>query len=244
MPTCLAFTRHNTGLAGPRRQSVAETNLKRLILILAGALLLAGGAHAANPTFGQHGMALFGGKDALYASHLPMFHAPHDYQVILRVHLLDAAQDQALRARLDGKTALWTVAPEDFELNRLAPAALTPLKQFKADMVEGHFEQGGKTVIAGATVVVDAVLLFRQLSPAPKTQASARYLRVGRYLVKEIDSRPDFDHIVALAKPPGAGAPVKVGKTALAETSPAALEKALPGAKVQGTVYFYTDDLK
>jgi hypothetical protein len=217
--------------------------LKRLILILAG-VLLAGGVHAANATFGQHGMALFGGKDALYASHLPMFHAPHDYQVVLRVHLADPAQDKSLRARLDGKTALWTVAPEKFELDRLAPQAATPLKRFKADMVEGHFEQGGKTRIAGATVVVDEVLVFRQLSPVLKASDSARYLRVGRYLVKEIDSRPDFDHIVALKAAPGAGAPVNVGKQALTETQAAALEKALPGAKVLGTVYFYTDDLK
>lgn len=218
--------------------------MKRLILILAGALLLAGGAHAAKPTYGQHGMALFGGKDALYASHLPMFHAPHDYQVVLRVHLADAAQDQALRQALDGKTALWTVAPENFELDRLAPKAATPLTRFKADMVEGHFEQGGTTRMAGAMVVVDQVLVFRQLSSVMKTRGSARYLRVGRYLVKEIDSRPDFDHIVALSGPAGAGAPLRVAKQALTETSAAALEKALPGAKVQGTVYFYTDDLK
>lgn len=218
--------------------------MNRLILIFAGALLLAGGAHAANATFGQHGMALFGGKDALYASHLPMFHAPHDYQVVLRVHLADPAQDRSLRQRLDGKTALWTVSPENFELDRLAPKAATPLKRFKADMVEGHFEQGGKTRIAGATVVVDEVLLFRQLSPAIKTSDSARYVRIGRYLVKEIDSRPDFEHIVALKAAPNAGAPVSVGKQALAETAAAAIERALPGARVQGTVYFYTDDLK
>mgnify|MGYP000495227802 CR=1 FL=1 len=90
--------------------------MKRLTLMFAG-VLLAGAAAAAEkgPTWGTRGMALFGGKDALYASHLPMFHAPHDYQLVL--------PDAALRQRPDGKTALWTIDPEKFELNRLAPHA-------------------------------------------------------------------------------------------------------------------------
>jgi hypothetical protein len=216
-------------------------------LILAGALLVACAAQAAdggNATFGQHGMALFGGKDALYASHLPMFHAPHNYQVVIKVHLADPKQDQALRARLAGKTALWTVAPENFELDRLAPGAARPLKRFKADMVEGHFEQGGTARMKGATVVVDEVLVFRALDAAHRQSPVARYLRVGGYLVKEIDSRPDFDHIVALAARPGQGEPVVIAKKGLGQPPAAALEKALPGAKVRGTVYFYTDDLK
>ncbi|WP_373990514.1 hypothetical protein [Duganella sp. BuS-21] len=59
-------------------------------------LLLSGVAFAADVrdvTHGEHGMVLFGGKKGLYASHLPMFHAPHDYQVILQLHVADAATD-------------------------------------------------------------------------------------------------------------------------------------------------------
>lgn len=60
--------------------------MKKPMLVLAAALL-AGAAVAApqGVTHGTHGMALFGGKDALYTSHLPMFHAPHDYQLVLQV---------------------------------------------------------------------------------------------------------------------------------------------------------------
>src|SRR5471030_1344452 len=125
------------------------------------ALVLLGGyvtpasaaASAAGPTYGEHGMALFGGTQGLYASHLPMFHAPHDYQVILQVHVADPVIDAALRKRLNGHTALWTIAPEKFELDRLAPQAALPLTQFQADLVQGHFEQGGKTQYAGATEI-------------------------------------------------------------------------------------------
>jgi len=124
------------------------TLINRRVFLAATGLILAGASSAAPLTWGEHGMALFGGKAGLYASHLPMFHAPHDYQVILQVHVADAATDAALRKRLDGKTALWTIAPEKFELSRLAPSAAAPLRQFKADLVQGHFEQGGATQFA------------------------------------------------------------------------------------------------
>ena len=216
-----------------------------LLVLLAGAGL----AGAANPTFGQHGMALFGGKQGLYGAHLPMFHVPHDYQVILRLRLADQALDRALRARLDGKAALWTLAPEKFEINRLAPDAAIPLARFKADLVLGHFEKDGKTQYAGAAVIIEKVLLYRQLSPKAVQAQTARYLQLGagtqRYLVKQIDSRPDFDHIVAIAAPRGAfRAPISIAKQALAETPAQALQRALPGAHIIGTVYFSTEDLK
>ncbi|MHA4869516.1 hypothetical protein ACXZ1M_17675 [Duganella sp. PWIR1] len=206
---------------------------------------------ATDVTYGEHGMALFGGKDGLYASHLPMFHAPHDYQVILQVHVADAATDAALRQRLDGKTALWTIAPEKFELSRLAPQAASPLKQFKADLVLGHFEQGGKTQYAASTIVVDKVLMFRKLSPNTSTSGTATYAQIGsgrhRYLVKQIDSRPDYDHILAYRTVPGASTdPITVIKQALRQPSPAELATALHTKpdSINGTIYFYTDDLK
>jgi hypothetical protein len=226
--------------------------LRRAVL---GALLLVGSlplaSQAANASFGEHGMALFGGKQGLYASHLPMFHAPHDYQVVLQLHLADAAQDAALRRRLDGRSALWTLAPEKFDLDRLAPGASKPLQRFQADLVLGHFEQGGKTQYAHATVVVDKVLVFRQLDPSQRSRASARYLQIGsgsqRFLLKEIDSRPDFDHILPYRAPANAARDaVTVDKHALQASSAAALAAALgvPPAAIGDTIYFYTDDLQ
>jgi hypothetical protein len=210
----------------------------------------AAAALPAGPTYGEHGMALFGGKGGLYASHLPMFHAPHDYQVLLQLHVANPAIDAALRKRLDGKTALWTIAPEKFELDRLAPQAARPLKTFKADLVLGHFEQGGKTQYAGATMVVDKVLLFRQLSPAEKSSPSARYLQIGggkqRFLVKEIDSRPDYDHIVAYDAQTGASAgAISIAKQGVRQPDDGLLAAALqaPRTAIRGTVYFSTEDL-
>ena len=222
--------------------------MKTIIAALAGWLWLAGAALAApGAGWGEHGMVLFGGKDALFASHLPMFHAPHDYQVVLKLRLQDAALDAALRERLDGKTALWTVAPEKFEIDRLAPQSANPLRAFRADLVLGHFEQGGATQYRGATVIVEQVLVYRRLSLAPAVMREAHYLQIGqgrqRYLVKQIDSRPDYDHIVAIAAAPST-AHVRIAKQANAQPADGALRAALPGARITGTVYFDTRDLQ
>ena len=208
-------------------------------------------AQAADQTFGTHGMALFGGQEGLYASHLPMFHAPHDFQVILQIHLADPAADAALRKRLDGKDALWTIDPEKFELSGLAPEAKAPRKDFRADIVQGHFERGGSTRYKGAKVIVDKVLVFRQLDGKPRDASVARYMQVGggsqRFLVKEIDTRPDFDHLVSDHAVPGApGASVQVRKWGMTAPGKDALAMALKAnlASIGGTIYFETGDLK
>ncbi|WP_342118738.1 hypothetical protein [Pseudoduganella sp. OTU4001] len=207
--------------------------------------------HAADKTYGTHGMALFGGQEGLYASHLPMFHAPHDFQVILQIHIADKATDAALRKRLDGKTALWTIDPEKFELSTLAPNAEKPRKEFRADLVQGHFERGGSTQYKGARVVIDKVLVFRQLSDKPLDASLSRYMQIGsgkqRFLVKEINTRPDYDHIVAYNAAPGAPtASFNVRKWGMQQPGNDALALGLRAnlAAIAGTIYFETGDLK
>ncbi len=194
----------------------------KLILTLWLALTVCA-AHAAPSTFGTHGMVLFGGADGLYASHLPMYHAPHDYQVVLRLRMADAAQDAQLRARLQERVALWTLDPQKFAIDRLAPDAATALNTFKAGVVLGHFEQDGVTQHAAADFVIEEVLHYRQLPMQPGVASKANYLQFGkaqrRYLVKLIESRPDFDHIFIVDSRPGQG-------------------------KMLGTVYYNTDDLR
>ncbi len=220
--------------------------IRRMLTMFA---LMLFASNASGSTFGQHGMVLFGGADGLYASHLPMFHAPHDYQVVLEVRLADPALDTALRQRLAAEPILWTLAPEKFELDRLAPGNATPLKSFKADLVLGHFEQGGKTQHPNAAIVVKQVLLFRRLSPQGAVTPMSRYLQLGtgarRFLVKEVDSRPDFDHIVAIEVPPRtATVPLLAPKTGLMKTADEVIERLLPGTRVRATLYYSTDDLQ
>ncbi|MGE3974950.1 MAG: hypothetical protein AB7F59_10530 [Bdellovibrionales bacterium] len=54
----------------------------KFLKILAMTLSLSMTAQADPPS--THGMVVFG-KNATYVSHLPMFHAPHDYQLVMKV---------------------------------------------------------------------------------------------------------------------------------------------------------------
>jgi hypothetical protein len=209
------------------------------------AALLPALVHAEETAMGGHGMAVFGGREGLYASHLPMFHTPHDTQLLFRFHLADAAADQALRERLAREPRLWTFDPEPFDLLRFSPGHAKPLREFKARFFEGHFERGGKPQPADQRVVVDEVLLFRRLNPAAREAATGRYRLIGKgnewFAFKTIDRRPDFDHIVRLDSPQTRGE-VEVALQGVAKPN-AAVQQAFK-AKNLTEVYFETDDLR
>jgi hypothetical protein len=221
-----------------------------------------------SPGFGSHGMVVFGGRDGLYASHLPMLHTPHDAQVLLRFHLADPSVDASLRARLALRPQLWTLEPESFDLHRLQPGHADPLQQFSARLVQGHFEQGGEERFAGQTVVIDEVMLFKRLDFKPASDgtvahSAGNYLVLGAgreyFAVKEIDRCPDFDMIVAMKPLPSSKRPVRLHTTTLQTfTLPtndlkaptrAAMQAAMQGhvsrtLLVGKTLYFETEDLK
>lgn len=205
---------------------------------------------------GVHGMLLFGGHDALFASHLPMFHAPHDMQVVVRITLDDAALERTLGETLRREPAVWTLLPEPFDLRRLAPGADTPLRGFRAQIVEGHFERGGVFRHRDVAVRVMAVPVFRDLDPALRTAPVLEYLRIAahpgareQFLLLRIDARPGADHVLAL-QPGRRAAPQTLRLTADApdrlSASVDALDRALHthGVWVRREIYRETVDLR
>jgi len=214
---------------------------RRLALATLATLPLA--AARAETAVGGHGMAVFGGREGLYASHLPMFHAPHDSQIVLRFHLADVAAERRLREELAARPRLWTLDPETFDLLRLGPGHAQPLREFKARFFEGHFERGGRPQPGEQRVVVDEVLLFRRLSPAAREAATGRYRLIGRgsewFAFKLIDRRPDFDHIVKLEAPTQRGE-VEVGLQGLVRPDPRRAFQAQAATEI----YFETGDLR
>jgi hypothetical protein len=149
---------------------------------------------------GVHGMVLFGGREGLYGSHMPMFHAPHDVQVVLRLAPADARMGMTLRHALHAAPGrLWTLEPEHFNLDRLAPGAVEPLTEFSARVVEGHFERGGRTAHEAVRFRVEKRLVWAPLDATPRRAATQRFWCLGdgmeRFLVKQLDQRPDVDLI-------------------------------------------------
>lgn len=151
--------------------------------------------------WGKHGMLMFGGEKYLYASHLPMFHAPHDYQVIFRFHLRDQARQQQIMQALTQRAEVWTLDPIEFDLLRMSPEVDSPLREFQADVYRGHFERDGKLNFQSETVIIDKVLVFRQLHPQ-NTASDQRYFLFPDggywYAMKRIDVRPDLDVLLRL----------------------------------------------
>ena len=231
-------------------------------LLAAGALVFAPAtraqAQAPAPSMGEHGMLLFGGGDGLFLSHLPMFHRPHDTQVVLQVHLANREHDEELRRQLAAHPEVWTIVPEHFELDRLAPKAKHPLRKFHADVVSGHFERGGRTVYQGDEFIVDRVVFDHRLAPTSGPGATLTYRIVDagagvqeHFLVHWIATRPDADHVVRVMTPPDTRLPkqVELARGDTLSADPKALEAALhktgaEWAHVDQSIYLETGDLE
>ncbi len=196
---------------------------------------------------GSHGMAVFGGRQALYASHLPMFRAPHAAQVVLQIRLSDAELDQSLRQRLSETPELWTLAPsERFDLS--AFANISSAHPFHASFSQGHFERGGKIEIKKAQVIVERVIYFQSLSEDMRKSSVQRYQMIGKgceqFAFKHITQRPDFDLI---SKLPGCAKRARLltlQKSDLAPPTPQEWQRLLLDRQVPTHIYFETSDLQ
>lgn len=163
-------------------------------------------AHQPHPDHDRpsvHGMVVLG-RQTIYLSHLPMFHSPHDYQVILEVALPPAAQAQYVADCQTSGEILYTFAPEKFTLPDLAyPDPHHPQRtQIVADIYRGHFERGGVPIIEKLTVEVKHVIHFRKFEPQTDPELPClEYFFFGSpqelFVAHFITRPPDFDHLLA-----------------------------------------------
>jgi hypothetical protein len=97
-------------------------------------------------TMGTHNMLVVG-QGPIYLSHLPMFMAPHDFQVLVQVAFGDGGGDpQAdhLADRQRRASNVYTFSPQRFAITGLVePAANPALRSFRGDLFRGHLERGG-----------------------------------------------------------------------------------------------------
>jgi len=180
---------------------------------------------------GTHGMVLFGRGGKLYASHIPMFHPPHDVQLLLQVELEGGA------AQRDFADGLYTLEPERFDLSALMAGRLT---QFRAGLYRGNFEGGGSALHKDVTVRVKRVLHASALKPDAAPLPHLRYLVVGEgrdaFLVHALGRAPDFDQVLRVRfEEPLPGGVQVLEVPAQANTPEARLTPgAVKGAKLAG----------
>ncbi len=148
-----------------------------------------------------HGMLVFGDRE-IYFSHLPMFHNPHDYQVIMKIEL--PARPQAVYFA-DAKThphEIYTFVPKPMVL----PDIIAQKINFAGDLYRGHFEQGGTILLHDVEAKISNVIMFRKFAPAASHPPQLQYVFFGQtrdhngegWAAHVIAHAPDFDHILKI----------------------------------------------
>lgn len=137
-----------------------------------------------------HGMLAFG-KKKTYFSHLPMFHAPHDYQVIFEGETdIDLNE---IKASAAAQNTIITIMPERFTM-----AGFTQKPHpFKADVYLGHFERGGQLAKKSVTVTPTKMIYAKKFDGIRLPFDQHVFFGEGDefFAAHVISAAPDFDMI-------------------------------------------------
>ncbi|MGO1068934.1 MBL fold metallo-hydrolase [Lysobacter sp. CA199] len=151
-----------------------------------------------------HGM-LVAGLDAVYLSHLPMLHRPHNYQLIFEAQLPDEVLRSYRADAAEHPREYYTLAPTG---QWVLAETIRPDGRFKADLYRGHFERGGVLIAKDFEVGVRRLVHFRRFEPGRAAQP-AQWIGFGRaserFLAHRIEGPPDMDQLVQVS--PAAGSP-------------------------------------
>lgn len=150
-----------------------------------------------------HGMVVFGAQTT-YASHLPMFHAPHDQQAVFQITLENSGRKPTVEIYEELKkstddSSLFTLLPAEFNLSELIASGNGKIE---ATLYHGHFEKGG-TPIGPLYVHVSKVIYSKKLSKDSLPNGNFVVFGSGdeHYAVKEIGAVGSYDAIVSVEHP-------------------------------------------
>ena len=159
------------------------------------------------PDFGRHNMFAFG-RDTMFLSHLPMFMAPHDAQLLLEVtpESMDGSSlGQVWSAEREKHPVerLYTMMPEKFALSTLYVPDPPERGSFRATFFRGHLERGGEPIpeLENVNVRITDVVYARKFDREGKAE-DLSYRLIGRggelFLAHVISQPPDFDQILSV----------------------------------------------
>ncbi len=143
-----------------------------------------------------HGMLIFG-KEKIYASHLPLFRSPHNYQIILELELDKTSKQKFVadqKQNLD--VATYSLEPEKFVLSEM----LVNPQPFKINLYRGHFERGGTQILKGITVTVKQIIFNEKFAPEKARLTVNNFILFGsvneKFIAHQITAKPDFEQII------------------------------------------------
>lgn len=142
---------------------------------------------------GIHGMVVFGKN---YLSHIPMFHEPHDYQIIMDVKL----DHPELAPEANFGQELHTFVPKKFSLGDLLNGKLDKIE---GTLYQGNFEaEGARPMHEGVTAKIEHILHSHHLSQEQPGPAELEYYLYGdrndAYLVHPIHGNAGFDQVLSV----------------------------------------------
>ena len=182
-----------------------------MMKIIFGIMIVFAGSAFAHDHPSVHGMVAFGGSGALgdskvLLSHMPMFHSPHDYQVVMSASLDEVGQASFASARSAANPdALVTVVPEPFALDEF----IAHPHSFKASLYAGHFERGGVVIASDVKVTVESIIFAKKIAVGVKAPPEFSFKESANgfcYSMHVINEVPSFDQIVKSdCRPRGTG---------------------------------------
>jgi hypothetical protein len=143
-----------------------------------------------------HGMLIFG-TDKIYASHLAMFHAPHNYQIIIEVVLEKVAKQKFVAdQKAHPEFTTYTIEPEKFVL----PDMISKQGSFKANLYRGHFERGGVKIADSILVKIVSIVYFKNFDITESKLSTSNFIVFGgskeQFAAHQISHQPDFEQIL------------------------------------------------
>lgn len=172
-----------------------------LISFMSGAAPIEHG-HSEHGRVGSHGMTLLTDGQAFYASHLPLYYPPHDYQLVYKLKI-KASRAMINELAVNKLGELVTMLPEHFDLNRLIEGESLVLK---TDIYRGHFERGGELWLEKVNVEFTELLYKRAIGEVSVNQIAAAeydYIELNKthgMFVRNIMAAPSADHIIIFSK--------------------------------------------
>lgn len=145
---------------------------------------------------GSHGMVLIlDENEGFFASHLPLYSSPHNYQIIYKVKV----ENPKLLAGYLQK-GMVTVLPDRFDLTKLIKGESFSIN---TAFFQGHFERGGKQVVS-ANMIFENPVLIEKVSTTFKSKNAHFYTvpisESTAIFAHKIQRSPSFDAIGFLNK--------------------------------------------
>lgn len=142
---------------------------------------------------GVHGMVLMNNASTIFAYHLPLYHKPHDVQLLYKLDVKNIALVHLVR-----DNEMVTIKPKPFNLQRLMRGEKVALE---ADIYIGHFERDGMLVYKNMTLNFAEQLYMRKLDdvkPSSNQQEYdvVSYRKSNRIYIHRLQQAPSFDHII------------------------------------------------